>query len=367
MLNINPPPSLMGDEQAQLRQVYRYLFQLSEQLNVAMGDTQQQIQQTQSGAPITKTTIIQGGGGSGGGITDGELNAALDEQYNALNALIIKTADTVRAEMDAIVTQLDSKYVAESEWGEYRQSVSTEIVQTAQNTIENYQYGSETLNIPEMAADFDAYRVEAQGYIKRGIIGRESDGTPIFGLAIAQELSSVTVTLDDGSVHEEFNKNVNMATYTADRLSFWINGTEVAYMSSGELYVTRAIILNAIKLGGWEIVVDGKDEMTIKSEIGAALNLQANETIKMLIGTNDDINRWFTFDDNGFTVQKKGIRWRTVTDELGYHIWADDEPSPAGSFQGDGLQTTGVSMGDITCKRTATGGWVWTDAAQGGE
>lgn len=361
MLNINPPPSLMGDEHAQLRQVYRYLFQLSEQLNVAMGDTQQQIQQTQSGAPITKTTIIQGGGGSGGGITDGELNAALDDQYNALNALIFSTAEAVRAEMKAIVTELDSKYVAESEWGEYRQSVSTEIVQTAQNTIENYQYGSETLNIPEMAADFDAYRVEAQGYIKRGIIGYESDGTPIFGIAIAQELSGRTVTID-GVEYDEFDKTVNMATYTADRLSFWINGVEVAYMSSGELYVTRAIILNAIKLGGWEIIVDGKDEMTIKSEIGAALNLQANETIKMLIGTNDNIKKWFTFDGRGFTVKDPDSIWSTVTDENGYHIWEEGLAEPIGSFQSGGLKTQGVTIGDIACKRTSTGGWVWTDA-----
>jgi len=56
-----------------------------------------------------------------------------------------------------------------------------------------------------------------------------------------------------------------------------------------------------------------------------------------------------------------------VTDENGYHIWETDVPEPVGSFRSGGLKTTGVSIGDITCKRTATGGWVWTDAVQGGE
>lgn len=365
MLNINPPPTLKGDEKAQLTQVYRYLFKLSEELNAAMSNTDQQIRLVQSGSPTNQTTIISSGGG-GTGVSDEQLDAELDKQYDELSALIIKTADIVRAEMDAIVTELDSKYVAESEWGVYKEEVSREIVDTAKYTVENFEYESEILNIPEMAADFDAYRIEAQGYIKRGIIGYDSGNIPIFGIAIAQELASKKVTID-GVEYDEFDKTVNMATYTADKLSFWINGIETAYMSNGELYITRAIILDSIKLGGWDLNVNGKNELEVKSMIGSSIILTANDVIKLLVGTDENIRRWFTFDDNGLIVRKENSRWKTITDEEGFRIWADDEPAPAGSFQGDGLQTVGVTMGDITCKRTATGGWVWTDAAQGGE
>ena len=52
----------------------------------------------------------------------------------------------------------------------------------------------------------------------------------------------------------------------------------------------------------------------------------------------------------------------TVTDETGYHIYSDLETAPVGSFQRGGLKTTGVRIGDMACKRTASGGWVWTDA-----
>ena len=101
-------------------------------------------------------------------------------------------------------------------------------------------------------------------------------------------------------------------------------------------------------------------------------------TLEIISKTESNIRKWFEFGENGFVIQRKkytdadgnehpGSIWRTVTDETGYHIWEEEEPNPSGSFRHDGLRTVGVTMGDIVCKRTETGGWVWTDAAQGGE
>jgi hypothetical protein len=88
----------------------------------------------------------------------------------------------------------------------------------------------------------------------------------------------------------------------------------------------------------------------------------------------NDVQKWFKFtSDRGLIIRKPEYTdangtlhpasiWYTVTDETGYHIHSDLQAGPVGSFQRGGLKTTGVTVGDITCKRTSTGGWVWTDA-----
>lgn len=86
------------------------------------------------------------------------------------------------------------------------------------------------------------------------------------------------------------------------------------------------------------------------------------------------LSRWFTFDnERGFIVQKPAYVdehgaahaasiWRTVTDEIGYHIYRSDILEPVGSFYRDRLKTHGIQIGDMLVKSTGTGGWVWTDA-----
>lgn len=276
MQNILPPPALQGDERAQLTQVYRYLFRLSEQLNVGLSTLEQQT------APVRPLGASTPGAGS----DEEKFLAEADRQYQDLKSLIIKTADNVRAEMDQIVTRLNSKYVAKSEWGTYKESVSREIVDTAKYTIENFQYGEEVLDIPEMAAMFDEYRIETSGYIKRGIIGFDSSNFPIIGIAIGQGLKYKKVT-SGGKVYEVFDNSQNMATYAADKLSFWIDGAEVAYMSNSELVVTRIIVSDSIQLGSWDIAVNSDDGLTVQKRIGNALDLSGNNTITV---TADQIN-----------------------------------------------------------------------------
>ena len=355
MLNINPPPTLKGDEKAQLTQVYRYLFKLSEELNAVSasldGQTGKAIEAISKAAGVTPQSNAQG-------------NEQDNNHYASLVALVIKTADIVSMQMDQVVTNLASKYVAESEFGIYQEEVSREIEETAKRTVENFMYDAKVESLtPGEEAAFDTH---LEGFIVRGIIDFEDDGTPIIGIAIGREMLKKTKKVGD-EVFEMIDTTTNMATYTADKLSFWINGIETAYMSNGELYITRAIILDSIKLGGWDLNVNGKNELEVKSMIGSSIILTANDVIKLLIGTNDNINMWFDFSTDGLIIRKKGIRWKTITDEQGYQIISEGEPSPAGAFRADGLQTVGVTMGDIVCKRTATGGWVWTDAAQGGE
>ena len=80
-------------------------------------------------------------------------------------------------------------------------------------------------------------------------------------------------------MYEVFDKTQYMATYAADKLSFWVNGVEVAYLSNKELVVTRVIVSDSIKLGDWNIAVNAADGMTIQKRIGNELDLSGNVTI----------------------------------------------------------------------------------------
>ena len=41
--------------------------------------------------------------------------------------------------------------------------------------------------------------------------------------------------------------------FTASRLSFWQDATEVAYVSNNRLYITNITVLGAIAVGQWSV------------------------------------------------------------------------------------------------------------------
>lgn len=96
-------------------------------------------------------------------------------------------------------------------------------------------------------------------------------------------------------------------------------------------------------------------------------------SLEIVAAATDEMQKWFKFtNDRGLIIRKpeytdaSGVVhpasiWYTVTDEVGYHIYNTQQTAPVGSFQRGGLNTTGVTIGDIACKRTTSGGWVWTD------
>ena len=239
--NILPPPVGQGTAEAQVGQIHRYLFRLSEQLNQALEQTDERI----VNAETTATTAANS-------IKTAE-SEDLPSQYNRLRSLIIKTADIVRHEMDVMIGSLSSKYIAISDWGQYEENIQNDIEATAKEIVESYSYDSRLTSLEEDAAEFEEYRITTTGFIKRGIIGYDEDNVPIFGIAIGQDLRSTEVTID-GEVYDEIDMTRNLATYTADRVTFWQNGVQAGYFSNSELVVTRINVADRITLGGkWEI------------------------------------------------------------------------------------------------------------------
>lgn len=101
----------------------------------------------------------------------------------------------------------------------------------------------------------------------------------------------------------------------------------------------------------------------------------SNDTnIQMLIGKYGELSKWFIFDDEqGFTIKKpaytdaSGIAhpesiWQFRATETGIQIIRSDMPTePVLSAEREQITTPSMQIGEVLCKRTSSGGWVWTD------
>ena len=68
-----------------------------------------------------------------------------------------------------------------------------------------------------------------------------------------------------------------------------------------------------------------------------------------------------TFTSEGLKVQMSGSIYYTLTDDVGYHIYQNDKEIASFS-EGKGLMDQ-LQLGNILCRRTSTGGWVWTEVS----
>ena len=67
-------------------------------------------------------------------------------------------------------------------------------------------------------------------------------------MAVGQNLT--TTEIDGQQVVEQNNFR---AVFTAQRLSFWQDSTEIAYVSNNRLYITNITVLEGMSIGEWEI------------------------------------------------------------------------------------------------------------------
>lgn len=231
--NLPMPPTLQGSEAQQLVQLHRYLFRMNDMLSQALASESVTIQSLVDQQQQTVSTD--------------KLSQELSNQYNQAKSFIIKTADIVRSEMAVIKATLENNFVAYSEWGDYKESVSNEITATATGIIQKYDYSGIIDNA--VGTDFKTFKTQLNGSIRSGIIDTNEDGTPVIGIAIAQDLKATEV---DGKVY--IDKNQNMATYTSDRISFWQNGVVAAYISQSMLVIANARLNGKLEFNDeWEI------------------------------------------------------------------------------------------------------------------
>ena len=239
-MNLSAPPRLTGDTADQLRQITSYLYQLQRDLNVALDSVDSVVSQ----AAEDTAKAAQG---------------TVSETAKSLKSLIIKTASVIQQEMDTWTQTLEGNYLAISDFGEYREEVSQEITTTATEIVNSFNFNS-TLEayrarIEELEADnsvLNSYKVQTEQYTKTGLLYFDEFDVPVYGYAVGEVLTRVTVNGEETVRREDL-----MATWSAGRLNFWQGGNIVAYYANNKMYVTDGEFLNSLQIGDWIITTAG--------------------------------------------------------------------------------------------------------------
>lgn len=245
MMNFVQPPILRGTEAAQMAQIRSYLYQLSRDLNHTLSNLSAENFSTGSAAQ----SVLSGG-------MSKEQKKTLQEGLGNLKSLIIKTADAVTKTVETLSAELHSDYVAESEFGTYTENIDTILNATAAGLDLALNYYADLSDLLHgVSEDFDSYKTDVQGYIRQGIIAEE-DGKPTIGIAIGRDiLTTGEKETVDGKEYEVIDKKSDMAIWTTERLSFYVNGLEVAYFANNALNVDTVIVNTKLVIGEakWQI------------------------------------------------------------------------------------------------------------------
>lgn len=269
-------PSIAGKTtQEQLESMRRYLCSVTEQLNLADWS-----------AKATLTEISQAIDADS--LSEAEKKTTLSG-YGALKALIIKTADFAAANSETWSTKLSGSYVAISDFGKY--------LEKTQLTIEGNSVGIKQL-YDYTAGVNNQFSVNSQQYIKTGLL-YYNDVTPVYGVGVGNIETTVT---DGGERVIDQTKN-ELVTVTPDRVSFWQDGKEVAYLSDKKLHFPSGTLEAA------GAVLSGKITAAADSTFGpwtiseSSIFRKANEfggSASMYFGTSGlSIKDKFKVDANG--------------------------------------------------------------------
>lgn len=221
-IDIRLPNITAKDEAGQIQQVRTYLYQLAQQLNWALNT----VESAQSGT-VTPSVVID----------KGVAPQDAESTFNSIKALIIKSADIVKAYEETIFTDFDGKYFADSDFGTYIEETSRKVEENSKGVTEAY---TNVQNLTISVAGLENESREMNAYIKRGLLGYDDNGNAVYGVEVGE-------TTEDGSF-------VRYARFKADRLSFFDeNSNEVAYIGAGCLYVVgKTVFLGEIQLGSYK-------------------------------------------------------------------------------------------------------------------
>ena len=224
------PPALRGTPDQKLTTLYNHLFDLSNKLNQALMDVSLQQMTAEAQTAIRQAV---------------EAPAKAKEDYAALKSLIVKNAEIVQVAMQEIRTELEAQYTAISEdFGTYQQTLDAQISATAAGILQEYNIEE---RITGVETDTETFINSISQYIFSGLL---STNPATYGIAIGYNVTNPDGTLNDAN---------KMATFTADRLSFWLNGVEAAYFSNRVFYIAKGNITDELRMGNfiWKTLTGG--------------------------------------------------------------------------------------------------------------
>lgn len=210
--------------EGQITQMQSYMHQLVQQLNWAFST----VAEAQSGN--TSNIIINK--------PSEEISPEeAEDTFNSIKALIIKSADIVKAYEQTMKTEYNGEYIAVSDFGTYMENTNRVIE-------DNSRYTKETFTKVETITDNLEREVkETNAYIKRGELGTylsgDLKGTTGYGIGVGETI--------DGEYK-------SYAWFTPTRLSFFDeSGHEAAYISQKKLHITDAVFLGTVQFGGYKV------------------------------------------------------------------------------------------------------------------
>ena len=225
------PPNLSGNStEERLKSLHSWLFQFSEQLQYTLNNLDSSNFSNNGLEEIVNAD------------SSSKKSSAANEEFNALKALIIKTADTVKSSYEEIKEILESDYLAISEFGEYSENSKMELVKSALGVTQNFSRIEEISGkLESVETSFNTYKRDIKAYIRTGYLEQLDS----YGVSIGEE----NVEIIDGIEAVTFNQ---FATLTSEELAFWQNGVKLGYFQGDSLFVN-----GVIRVGRWAIDPSG--------------------------------------------------------------------------------------------------------------
>lgn len=229
-IDIRLPNITATTEAGKLQQMQSYMYQLVEQLNWALNA----VETAQSGnaTPAVKMESKEA-------LSPKEA----EDTFNSIKALIIKSADIVKAYETTIFSDFNGAYFADSDFGSYLEETNRKVEENSKNVTETYK-NVQTITNKDGEGRLDELEKDVRttnAYIKRGHLYYDDNGKSVVGIEVGE-------TTEDGAF-------IQYARFKSDRLSFFdAGGSEVAYIGAGCLYIVgKSVFLGELQLGGYKI------------------------------------------------------------------------------------------------------------------
>ena len=219
-VEIRLPELSGGSETEQLRRVQSYLYTLAQQLQFAFDTITRE--QTQAAAAKTAQPESRGEG----------------TNFAAVKALILKSAQITEHFQQAVEQKLSGLYVAQSQFGSFRQETEAAITANSQSIQQKF---TQLQQLEAAVAGLESAVREVSATIRTGLLAQTPEGGSIYGVEIGQQ------EWEDGVIR--FRQYTRL---TAQKLSFYDNNdVEVAYISDRRLYVTAATMAQLEAASAW--------------------------------------------------------------------------------------------------------------------
>ena len=221
------PACPAGSVQQQVMQQYSYLFQMAQQLNLAL------------------ERLEQGTGASSGG-------KGTEQQYRKLRSLIAGGEERLKRAVEELASQVETEYVAADSFDGQAAALSGRLEAEPEKLGAYYGFAATLRNGLAAVADaFDRYRENAAACVRTGVVGY--DGTaPVYGTAVGFGLAC-----RDADGETEVEPNGFRAVFTGEELSLRQDAQEVVRVADGRLHVNGMVALGGADVGGWRMEDNG--------------------------------------------------------------------------------------------------------------